>query len=344
MNVSHQPNRALRVRATLKRRDQQTLWQRPEVESPVEPVRKSAQVLLGIFAKAKPVVTATEPGFQVPQNRVDPLQLRYFFRFATCYHGALMGTACQRDSTKASQSVGEHRAAGREALSRPLCDRVERETRYRGQLDTQGLPILGERNCGHKWHLVFRATPDLAATALTTKVGIINLYRALQRIARFTLHHGLHQLVVHQPCGWIAYTQVTLERECRQAGLGLADEVDRQEPHRQWQLGPLKHGASDERCLMPTRVALKDPMGTSTQNTMRCAAAARTGEALRPARTLQRLGAKRLRALELEELRHRQAGLKLDAIHGHCAATQNEQWEQVKSVRAHHVSLAEHHC
>jgi hypothetical protein len=96
--------------------------------------------------------------------------------------------------------------------------------------------------------------------------------------------------------------------------------------------------------LMPTRVALKDPMGTSTQNTVRCAAAARTDEALRPARTLQRLGAKRLRALELEELRHRQAGLKLDAIHGHCAASQSEQWGQVKSVRAHHVSLAEHHC
>jgi hypothetical protein len=45
MNISHQPNRALRVRATLKRRDQQTLWQRPEVESPVEPVRKSAHGL-----------------------------------------------------------------------------------------------------------------------------------------------------------------------------------------------------------------------------------------------------------------------------------------------------------
>ena len=77
---------------------------------------------------------------------------------------------------------------------------------------------------------------------------------------------------------------------------------------------------------------------------MRSTAAAGTGKALRPARTLQRLCAKRLRAVELEELRHRQAGLKLDAIHGHGAASQSEQWGQVKSVRAHHVSLAEHHC
>ena len=127
MNVSHQTNRPLRVRAALQRRDQQALWQRPEVESPVEPVRKGAQVLLGIFAKAKPVVTATEPGLQVAKHRVDPLQLRHIFGFASCDHGALMGTASQRNSTETSQPVRENRAAWREALARPLLDRVERE-------------------------------------------------------------------------------------------------------------------------------------------------------------------------------------------------------------------------
>ena len=64
MNVSHQTNRPLRVRAALQRCDQQALGQRPEVESPVEPVRKGAQVLFGIFAKIKSVVTAVagQPG------------------------------------------------------------------------------------------------------------------------------------------------------------------------------------------------------------------------------------------------------------------------------------------
>lgn len=151
------------------------------------------------------------------------------------------------------------------------------------------------------------------------------------------------RLAERSPTG-LAHTQVAFERQCRQTGLGLADEVDSQEPHLQGQFGSLKHGTSDQRRLVPTRVALKDPMGTSTQDTVCCATAARTGKALRPARTLQRLGAKRLRAVELEELRHRQAGLKLDAIHGHGAATKSERWEQVRSGPAHHVSLAEHHC
>jgi hypothetical protein len=56
------------------------------------------------------------------------------------------------------------------------------------------------------------------------------------------------------------------------------------------------------------------------------------------------LGAKRLSAVEFEELRHGQAGLKLDAIDCHCGATQSERWEQLKRGLAHHVSLAELHC
>jgi len=343
MNVSHQPNRPLRVRAALQRRDQQALGQRAQVESPVKSVRKGAQVLLGIFAKAKPVVTATEPGFQVSQHRVDPLQLRHIFGFSSCDNGALMGTVCQGESTETGQPVRENRAAWREILSRPLRDRVEREPRYRGQLDTQWVPLLAERNCGHKRHLVFRATPDLAATALTAKVGVINLYPPLQHVAGLPLHHCLHQFVVHQPCRWVAHTQVAFERKRRQSSLGLADEVDCQEPHRQGQLGALEHGASDQRRLMPTRVALKNPVPTSAQNTVRGATAARTGKALWPERTLQRLRAKQLRAVEFEELGHRQTGLKLDAIHGHGSATQSERWEQVKLGLAHHVSLAEHH-
>ena len=206
MNVSHQANRPLRVRAALQRCDQQALGLRPEVESPVEPVRKGAQALRGMFAKVKSVVTATEPDLQVAKHRVAPMQLWHIFGFASCDHGALMDTASQRNSTQKSQSDRANRAARCAVLSRPQLDRVEREANYWRQLDSQGVPVLVERNCGSKRHLVFRAAPDLAATALTAKVGIINLHLPLQRIAALTLHHGLHQLVVHQPCHWVAHT------------------------------------------------------------------------------------------------------------------------------------------
>jgi hypothetical protein len=53
-------------------------------------------------------------------------------------------------------------------------------------------------------------------------------------------------------------------------------------------------------------------------------AAVRTTETIGPARFLQRRRAKHLGAKKLEKPRHRQTGLKLDAIHGHDAALKNE--------------------
>ena len=46
---------------------------------------------------------------------------------------------------------------------------------------------------------------------------------------------------MHQPGGAIAGTQVALERQRRQPGLVLADEVGGQEPRSQWQLGAVQH-------------------------------------------------------------------------------------------------------
>ena len=47
------------------------------------------------------------------------------------------------------------------------------------------------------------------------------------------LGHGAHDLVMHQPGRRVAHAEVALERQGRQPGLGLADQVDRQEPGRQ---------------------------------------------------------------------------------------------------------------
>ena len=55
--------------------DQQALSQCFEIESAVEATGKGTKVLLGVFFKAKAVVTATQAGFEVTQHGVDPLQL-----------------------------------------------------------------------------------------------------------------------------------------------------------------------------------------------------------------------------------------------------------------------------
>jgi len=97
--------------------------------------------------------------------------------------------------------------------------------------------------------------------------------------------------------------------------LGPADQADRQKPHGQRELGDLQHGAGNERSLMSAGVALVDLVGAAAQNAMSGVVATRAAEPAGSPRRLQRHRALRLAAVALEELRHRQTGLKLDSIH-----------------------------
>lgn len=117
--------------------------------------------------------------------------------------------------------------------------------------------LIGERDGHDERPLVLRAATGLAASALTTEVGIIDLNLAFEDIALLAFGHRLHQLVVNEPRRRIAHPQVPLEGECRQPGLGLADEVDREKPNAQGQFRALHHGARDQRGLMPTSLALE---------------------------------------------------------------------------------------
>lgn len=160
----------------------------------------------------------------------------------------------------------------------------------------------------------------------------------------FTLRHGLHQFVVYQPSRRVAHAQLALEGQRRQTRLGLTDEVNGQKPCRQRQFGRLKDGARDQRCLMPTGIALKDLVSTGMQDAMCRAATVGTVKTIGPTCTLQRCRAKRFGAKELVELRHRQAWLKLDAIHSHDALLKTQRWVQITPSQAHQVSLAEDYC
>ena len=130
--------------------------------------------------------------------------------------------------------------------------------------------------------------------------------------------------MVDEPCGGIAHAQVPLERQRRQTGLGLADQVDRQKPHGQRELGALQHGAGNEGSLMSAGVALVDLVKATAKNAMSGVVATRAAKTARPPRRLQRNRALRLVAVALEELRHRQTGLKLDSIHRHDALPLDE--------------------
>jgi len=344
MNLSHASNRTLGMRPALSSGDQQALGQGLEIKSAVEAIGKSAKILLGVLAKTKAVVTATQAGLEVTQHRVDPLQLRHLLGLSSGHNGAFMGATCFRHSVETGQPIGVNGAAGGQVLTGPLRDDFGLEARHRVELDAQRVAFIADRDGSDKSHLVLRATPDLPSSALAAQISVFHLDFATEHVAGFTLCHGLHQLVMHQPGCGIAHAQLAFECECRQTGFGLTDEVDRQKPCRQRQLGRLKNGARDQRGLMPTGIALENLVPIGMQEAVCGTTATRTAKTIGPASSLQRRRAKRLGAKELEKFRHRQAVLELDAIHGHDAAPKDDRWLQVTPSKAHQVSLAEDCC
>src|SRR5450830_368280 len=344
MNFSHHPNRALRVLPALRCGHQQALWQCLEIEPSIESVSEGAEILRCIFSKTEAVVAATQTGLEVSQHRVDPLQLGYILGLTPCHDSAFMSAASLSHGAEACQTIRVDGAASGQTFAGPLCNGFELEARYRAEFYPQGVPLIGEGDSCHEGHLVLRATSDLASHAFTTQVGIIYLDFSTERVASFTLSHGLHQFVLHQPGRRVAHAQLAFESQSRQARLGLADEVNRQKPYRQRQFGRLKDGARDQRRLMATGVALKNFVAAGVQDAVCSTTTIRTTETIRPACTLQRRSAKRLGTKELEELRHRQAGLKLDTVHRHDATLKTKRWVQITPSQAHHVSLAEDCC
>ena len=204
--------------------------------------------------------------------------------------------------------------------------------------------IFGQGNGRHEGNLVLRTTSDLAARALAAEVRVIDLNFAFEEIAIFPIGHGLHQLVLHQPRRRVTHSQLAPERQCRQSRLGLADQVDRQKPGCQRQFGSLEKRTGNQRCLVPTRNALKDLAYPVADNVVHRTGAARTTKTLRPAHHFQRLFALRLGSVVLEKLRHRQPRLKLDSVHRHdCHLRLFDGYHSI-TWQAHHMSQADECC
>ena len=78
--------------------------------------------------------------------------------------------------------------------------------------------------------------PALAPAALTAEVGIVELDESAERMRAVALHHHLHQLVAHAPCGVVGDAELAVQLHRRCTLLVLGHEVDALEPHRQGSL------------------------------------------------------------------------------------------------------------
>src|ERR1017187_1041395 len=290
------------------------------------------------------MVTAGQTSLEITEYGIDPLEFGHVLRLAPGDHRRPVRTIRCDHSTETGQAIGQDSASGSELVFGPFSDRLESKAWHGGELGAQRMSVIGERDGGDEWHLVLRTASNLTAATLTTKVSIVDLNLTIKDITRFSRHHCLHQLMVNEPCGRVAHSQMPHQCQRGQACLGLADQVDRQEPHRQREFRTLEYRTGDKRGLMSAGVALKDFVGATTQYTMRSLTTAGTTKSVRPACPFQRHLTSRLGSVKFEKLRHRQARLKLDSIHRHVSVLPNDLEFRVRPVVAHHVSLADDHC
>jgi hypothetical protein len=114
------------------------------------------------------------------------------------------------------------------------------------------------------------------------RVSIIHLDITTQLVLSIPFDHRLHQLLLYQPNRGVAHAQLLFKIEYRQAGLGLADQINCQESNAQRQVGALEQGACNQGCLQSAALALEGLMFPALEQVVIRLAALWATEALRP--------------------------------------------------------------
>lgn len=270
----------------------------------------------------------------------DPLELGQIARLEGADNRGNVNASGAAHGGKAAESIAADQCSRSQIGLGPIADCPRREATDEVQFQVHRTPLLVERDSGHERHLVLRAPARLAARALPTEVGVVELDGAAEAMGTVLLGHGPVDLLVHQPGRGVAHAELTLECQGRQPGLGLADQVDGEKPDRQWQLGVLHEAACGQRRLVAAAVALEQLARAVADDVVVKVIAARTPEAVRPTRLLDCLGALRLSAEAVQELGNRHAVLELNLVQGHGARSVVRQAQAMASP-AHGMSLAE---
>ncbi len=256
-----------------------------QVEALVESVGKCCEIGLGLLAELQRLEGSSQRDLEIAQHGVDPLEFGQMTRLEGFHHPGRVDTACISDGRKACQPVAGDNHGGQQAGLGPPGDGFAREALDQIELQAHWLAGRVQRHRRYEGHLVLRAPADFATRALSSEVGVIQLHEAIQPVRCLLVRHGSVDLVVQQPGGGVAHPQIALERQGRDAGLGLAD--------------------------------VEQLAGTVTDNVVLHAGATRAAKPIRPARAPNRLGTLRFGAKVGQKLRNRHAGLELDLVAGH---------------------------
>ena len=260
---------------------------------------------------------AAEDGLEVAQQGVDPAELGQFGGVLAAGDDSLVVAVGRGHRPEACQAIGEHGAAGRQVPSGPLPDRLGAEPAHRCDPGVNRMAGLVQGNRRNDRNLVLRSPARLATRAFSAEVGIIHLDLSLQQVDLLPIRHGPQDLVVEQPGRVVLHAQMAAELQRRDPSLGLADQIESQEPGCQRQLGGLHDRAGREGCLMAAGSALVALEPAAVDQAVLLSSATRASEAIGPAGFLQSRLTLLLRAVQPLERQQRQPFLKLDAVARH---------------------------
>ena len=262
------------------------------------------------------MVGAAQGALDVAENRVHPTKLGTLDRgFPAAGHHRLMHAACRGHAIEAGQPIGEHLRARTQVLLRPSGDFSETEALDHSELHAQRMSLLIGLDRGHERGLARRAPSALAAAALASEVGIVELDEPAEQMLAVALHHHLHQLVAHAPRRVVGDAELAVQLHRRCTFLVLSHEVDALEPHRQGQLGGLEDGAGGNGGLAVAAIALLELV--CGQLAASVVAAVRAHETVGPAPSVQGVEALLFGSIEREELVEADSFLELYRVAGH---------------------------
>jgi hypothetical protein len=235
MCLSQRSDEHFRDRPASRGVDDESRYERSQIESAVEPVGEGSQVLACVLAVLQRMKSTGQGGLQVTEHCVDQLELRQIAGLESTDDQRPVGTFSVGHRREAAQPIANHQGTRPQTGFGPIATGRRGEATDQVELDVHRMSCLVERDCRHERHLVLGATSWFAAA----EVGVVQLDRAVQAMSAVLPGHGAVVFLVQQLRRGITDTQVALERQRRKAGFGLADQADGEEPCRQRQLGVL---------------------------------------------------------------------------------------------------------
>ena len=184
-----------------------------EVETPVEAVGEGGQIARALLGEVERMVRPTEAGLQIAQNGVDPTEFRHIFRLAGADDDGLVRTPGIRDSSKTGQAIGGYLAPRRQGGSGPVGNGLAGKTGHRCHFGVERMTFGVQGDRRDKGHFILRAPSGFAAREFAAPIDIVHLDLAHERRGALAFGHGLHQLVLDQPGGGVADTQLACQGE-----------------------------------------------------------------------------------------------------------------------------------